>query len=185
MAHEKPIPRLIAKVVCNAHAISFTLIIAAVLGVFALPLLDRPIRFEEKGLLPGFAHATISDSFNALLPDALRIARSAAAPAAFQRPGAAASLASALRRAGLPATQLSRPTVTAPSGATPGSAPSPCRCANVHTVIPSRRGEGLEALALVTPVAFSPQRADPALEGRNQSAGGAELGLLVGAALAL
>ncbi|KAG2497691.1 hypothetical protein HYH03_004428 [Edaphochlamys debaryana] len=116
------------------------------------------------------------------MPSAVRIARTAGGKA-FLRPGAAAALASALRSAGLTATQLTTPTVLAPSPS--GGAPTPCTCRNVHTLVRGRRAAGLEALALVTPVAFGPQRPDSALDGRNQAAEGAKLGLTVGAALAL
>ncbi|KXZ44638.1 hypothetical protein GPECTOR_64g132 [Gonium pectorale] len=180
MARKPLLQRLMALVVSKAHSVSLALIILAALGLLALPLLERPIRFEEKGLLAGVAHATISDAPTALFQEAARIARVAAGAGNFQRPGAAAALASQLRAAGLAATQLSRPTVTRPGS-------PPCRCANVHSLVRSRRGDGLEALAVVTPVAFAPHRPgpDPAHDGRNQSAAAAELALMTGAALAL
>lgn len=145
-----------------------------------------------------------------LMRAARRIARSATATtaattskgrtvAAFQSPAAPAALAAALAAAGLTETQLTRPLVRMPglllpnssasSGPSPGAAavrPGWCRCANLHVLVRARRGDGLEALAVVTPVAFAPPAAaDAALDGWAQTAAGAELGLAAGAALAL
>ncbi|GLC39007.1 Glycosylphosphatidylinositol anchor attachment 1 protein [Pleodorina starrii] len=180
---ERPLFRLLSLLVDNAHRITLLLITASVLGLLALPLLDRSIRFEEKGLLAGMSHPNVGYSASADTAELLRISRSAGG-AAFQRPGAAAALAAELRSAGLTDTQLSRPTVIAP-GLEAGGPPSPCRCTNVHTRVRAPRGDGLESLALVTPLAFSPQRPDPAYDGRNQSAEAAELALMTAAGLVL
>ncbi len=81
----------------------------------------------------------------------------ATGPASWQRPCAPERLLAELRRQGL-AAQLSRRAVWLPGvGA--------CWCANVHALLRSRRGDGLEALALLTPVAFSPPlTSDPATQ---------------------
>ncbi|KAG2436661.1 hypothetical protein HXX76_006189 [Chlamydomonas incerta] len=218
-SREKPLLRLLALVAARAHALGLLLLLAALCGLLALPLLDRSVGFDEKGLLAGLAAPTIGQAAagGQLMRAARRIARSATAAAtattsrgrtvaAFQSPGAPAALAAALAAAGLNDTQLTRPLVRLPrpllpppgsgtgSGLHSGQSSSPllCRCANVHTLIRARRGDGLEALAVVTPVAFSPPPsgapawpADPSLDGRAQTAAGAELGLAAGAALAL
>ncbi|GLI60072.1 hypothetical protein VaNZ11_002103 [Volvox africanus] len=174
---EKPLLRLLSKIVTKAHMITLWLIIVSILGLLALPLLDRNIRFDEKGLLAGLAHATVGQTSNMASIDIHRISR-AAGGAAFKRPGAAAALAAELRHAGLTETQLTRPTVFT-------AAAIPCRCANVHTIIRAARGDGLESLALVTPIAFSHQRADSAHDGRNQTADAAQMALMAAATLTL
>ncbi|EFJ40059.1 hypothetical protein VOLCADRAFT_120064 [Volvox carteri f. nagariensis] len=185
---DKPFLRLLTIIASKAHILSLWLIFASILGLLALPLLDRQIRFDEKGLLAGLAHPTVGDTASGpAASDIQRIARAAGGAAGFQRPGAAAALAAELRRAGLTETQLTRPTVitSAGPGGSDGGGGGPCRCTNVHTRVKAPRGDGLESLALVTPVAFSPQRPDPSYDGHNQSADGAQLALTAAAALVL
>lgn len=54
---QKPLVVLLDKIVQHAGILSAVLAIVGLLGPLAMPLLERPIHFEEKSLLPGSAHA--------------------------------------------------------------------------------------------------------------------------------
>ena len=56
---KKPLVRLLEAVVAKADAISYVLLVAGVLGCFALPALERSNNFDENALLAGSAHPTI------------------------------------------------------------------------------------------------------------------------------
>jgi hypothetical protein len=57
-AKQKPIARLIGVVLAHSEPLFWLLIVAGLLGPFFLPLVERRIKFEEKSLLLGAAHAT-------------------------------------------------------------------------------------------------------------------------------
>ncbi len=56
---EKPLLRLIGALVKNSHIICLALILVGWLGLLALPALDRPVGFSEKGLQAGVASPTL------------------------------------------------------------------------------------------------------------------------------
>lgn len=56
---QKPLLRLLDLLASRAHALSVVLLLAGTLGLLALPLLERPITFDEKGLLAGSAFPTL------------------------------------------------------------------------------------------------------------------------------
>ncbi|KAF8067126.1 Gpaa1 [Scenedesmus sp. PABB004] len=155
----------------RAAPLSALLVAIGLAGLLALPLLARPITFDENALLAGSARPTL----RAKSPAAYAAGKAFAAGLApdLFGPRFTASLQAAL------AAQLGLPVHNHTfAAARPAAGGAPRACTNVHAVLSSPRGDGKEALLLVTPINHQAFATD-----FEQDASGAGLALALGFAL--
>jgi glycosylphosphatidylinositol transamidase len=167
---QKPLAKLLALAVAHATPLALALLVAAVLAPLSLPALERKLDFEESGPLPGSARPNIRSApgAEARFEAASRAAehlldarRGGGGPRAFF-----AGLARELESRGLEVARLTEWRADWPYGRRRSR-----RCAALHAVLRSPRGDGKESVAIVTPIALQPRprslggqtRADAAL----------------------
>ncbi|GBF97123.1 glycosylphosphatidylinositol anchor attachment [Raphidocelis subcapitata] len=171
---QRPLERLLGLLLARADALSLLLLAAGLLGFAALPLLQRRISFDENALLAGSSRPTIRERSPEAFTAAAQLA--AALEPHFRTPRFGEQLRGALSKAGLET--YDQPfSVTRRGG---GGGGGELRCSNVHAVLRSPRGDGKEALVLVTPVTLQPFATD-----FNQTAAGASLAVSLVHALLL
>eukprot|EP00878_Enallax_costatus_P015128 GHUV01015840.1.p1 GENE.GHUV01015840.1~~GHUV01015840.1.p1 ORF type:complete len:232 (+),score=58.57 GHUV01015840.1:1366-2061(+) len=184
MSQRKSLSILLDAVIARSSLVSAVLIVVGTLGLVAVPLLERSISFDENALLAGSANPTIRTKS----PNAYQLGKQFASSlhSSTFTPSFTRQLQQQLKQQlGL---QVSNYTFTvsnypsssssSSSGSSHRAADGQVQCTNVHTVLESRRGDGKEALALVTPINHQQFATD-----YDQDASGVQLALSLGFAV--
>lgn len=166
----KPLARLLALLSRWAHLVSILCLLVGLTSFFVLPTIDHSIGYDEKALLSGNADTGV-------YVEERRTARAAAfaneSLLHHGKPEFFSYVKAGLEELGL---EVSEQRFAAPTAYAQQNASA--ACSNLHGVLRSKRGDGKEAICLITPMHLSSFRATGGgRQDLHQSAGGAAVAL--------